>query len=284
MLWMEPLSAQSLNHEIPEGTQVIRLQNQQPYPVAQVIEQIGQAQVVYLAETHEQLVDHQAQLDIVRSLYGKRTLIIGMEMFQRPFQWAINQYLDGKIDEAALLAKTDYQKRWGYEWELYAPILRFARQYQIPVLALNTPSEVTRKVARTGLDRLTLAERQWIPPQSAILAEPTSYRQRIQQVYDEMHQGKGNSQNFDKFFLAQVLWDETMADAIAQAVRQSPQSLVIVLAGQGHILYRDGIPNRVARRVNPTRSTPLKQITVILNPGTELKPEPTIADYFWYSP
>ena len=65
----------------------------------------------------------------------------------------------------------DYQRRWGYDWELYAPILRFARAERIPVLALNTPSEVTRKVARTGLNQLSFAERQWIPPISTRLAE-----------------------------------------------------------------------------------------------------------------
>jgi uncharacterized iron-regulated protein len=207
-----------------------------------------------------------------------------MEMFQRPFQGFLNQYLAGQISEAELRQKTEYDQRWGYDWELYAPILRFARQHQIPVKALNTPSEVTRKVARNGIDRLTFADRQWIPPRSSILAAPPAYRQRIQQIYDEMHQGKGNSANFDKFFLAQVLWDETMAEVIAQTLQRSPQSLMVVLAGQGHILYGHGIPERVARRLNPKRRQPLQQVSILLNPPESLQREPGIADYIWVSP
>lgn len=281
---MPPASANSWKHTIPTGTRVYNLDAHQQQAIPPILEQLAQAQVVYLAETHAQASDHQAQLDILRSLQPRRSLIIGMEMFQRPFQWALNDYLAGTISESELRQKTEYQKRWGYEWELYAPILRFAREHQIPVLALNTPSEVTRKVARSGLDSLTFAERQWLPPRSTVLAEPSAYRQRLQQFYDEMHQGKGSSASFERFFLAQVLWDETMADAIATAVRRSPQSLVVVLAGQGHILYGDGIPDRVARRLNPQQTAPLRQVTVILNPPENLQPETGMADLFWYSP
>lgn len=286
LLGLAPVAADRLVAQAPAATRVFNVQEQQNQTVAQVIDRLAQANVVYLAETHAQVQDHQAQLEIVRSLHrSRRRLVIGMEMFQRPFQWALNDYLAGEITEPELLRRTEYQKRWGYNWELYAPILRFAREHKIPVVALNTPSEVTRQVARSGFDALTLKERQWIPPQSSILAEPEVYRQRIRQIYDEMHQGKGSSASFDRFFLAQVVWDETMAEQVATVLRQSPRALVVVLAGQGHVIYRDGIPNRVLRRVTQFRSTPpLQQAIVVLNPATDLKAEPATGDYFWYSP
>lgn len=284
LFWQGAAISAPLNPNIPAGTRVYRVQSQQPQAVSKILEQWTAAQVLYLAETHENAADHQAQLAILRSLQTRRPLIIGMEMFQRPFQWVLDQYLAGQISEAELRQKTEYDKRWGYDWELYAPILRFARQHQIPIVALNTPSEVTHKVARNGLDSLTLADRQWIPPRSSILAAPPVYRQRIQQIYDEMHQGKGNSANFEKFFLAQVLWDETMADAIAQTLQRSPQALMVVLAGQGHVLYGHGIPDRVARRLNPQRRQSLQQVSILLNPPQFLQIEPATADYIWISP
>lgn len=282
--WTAPAIAHAALAAIPAGTRIEQAQPQPPLTISAALEKLAQAQVVYLAETHEQAADHQAQLEILRSLQPRRSLIIGMEMFQRPFQWAINQYLAGTLSETDLLQQTEYQQRWGYDWELYAPILRFARQQQIPVIALNTPSEVTRRVARSGLAGLTLAEQQWIPPRSAIRAEPEAYRQRIRQIYDDLHQGKGSSASFDNFFLAQVLWDETMADAIATTLQRSPNALIVVLAGQGHILYGQGIPQRVARRLNPQRQTPLQQVTVLLNPDPSLKAKPGMADLFWHSP
>jgi hypothetical protein len=54
---------------------------------------------------------------------------------------------------------------------------------------------------------------------------------------------------FNRFFAAQVLWDETIAEAIATAYQANPDRLIVVMAGRGHIAYNFGIPNRVQRRV-----------------------------------
>ncbi len=265
---------------------VIQRPNQQVESAAIVLQDLAKAEVVYLAETHDRLEDHQAQLHILQELHRLRpNLAIALEMFQRPYQPQIDRYLAGNLSEADLQSQTQYQKRWGYPWEFYAPILRFAKDQKLPVVALNTPTEITRKVSRTGLDSLTLAERQWIPPKSAILLQPEAYRHRIRQIYDEIHAGSGNSASFEKFFLAQVLWDETMAERIAVTLQKSPDTLIVVLVGQGHVLYGDGIPNRVARRAGTKGffRRPVRQRSLLLNSSQEMQKEKNsaIADYFW---
>ena len=61
-----------------------------------------------------------------------------MEMFQRPFQKVLDDYIGGKIDEAEFLKGTEYFKRWGFDYQLYRPILLFARSEKIPVVALKS--------------------------------------------------------------------------------------------------------------------------------------------------
>jgi uncharacterized iron-regulated protein len=68
-----------------------------------------------------------------------------------------------------------------------------------------------------------------------------------------------------------------MADAIAQFKQSQPKSQVIVLAGQGHVVYGYGIPDRVQRRLGPD----LNQQIVLLNPLQDTGDE-AIADIFWY--
>ncbi|MBD2326948.1 ChaN family lipoprotein [Alkalinema sp. FACHB-956] len=257
-------------------------------PVAEVLQQLAQAQVVYLGEVHDSEADHRAQRFILEQLHHQRPrLTIAMEMFQRPFQSILDRYLQDKISEQTLLDRTEYQKRWGFPWRFYQPIVQFAKQHQLPVVALNAPSEVVRQVGRKGLDSLKLTDRRFIPPLSAIRLEPDSYRQRLQQLYNDMHQGKGNSQQFDRFFQAQVLWDETMAERISQLVQAHPDRLVVVLVGQGHVTYGEGIPQRVARRLRD-RFPKLAQFTLLLNPSPDLQAPPTagppIADFFWMQP
>jgi uncharacterized iron-regulated protein len=265
-----------------EGTSVENVaQKKSSDSPAQVLDRLATAQVVYLGETHDRAADHVAQEAILKALHQRhQPIILAMEMFQRPAQPALNAYLAGKLSETELQARSEYQKRWGFPWEFYAPMLRFAQKNQLPVIALNTPSEVTRKVARQGLESLTWAERRFIPPLSAIDIGPASYRQRLEVIYKSFHSGKTNSQSFDRFFQAQVLWDETMAEQIAATVRRHPQALVVVLVGQGHLLYGEGIPSRVLRRRPAVR-----QVTLLLNPDAEVlqSQDQPIADYFWRS-
>jgi uncharacterized iron-regulated protein len=243
-----------------------------------VLQQLAQSNVVYLGETHDSAADHQAQLDIIQALHQKNPKIaIAMEMFQRPYQSVLDRYLAGEITETQLKQLTEYEKRWGFSWDFYAPILRFARSNKIPVVALNTPTEVTRKVSRQGLNSLTPNERGLIPPVSEIRLDSEQYRERIRQIYDGMHHGKGNSDRFEKFFLAQVLWDETMAEGVSQFLKTNRDRQVIVLTGKGHVVYGDGIPSRVTRRIGNS----VRQSIVLLNPPPELQKEPEIADFFW---
>lgn len=260
------------------------LRQQQQEDSTAVLHKLAQADVVYLSETHDRPADHQAQLEIIQTLQRLRPkLAIGMEMFQRPYQSVLNRYLAGTLTEAELQAQSQYQTRWGYPWDYYAPILRFAQSNRLPVVALNTPTEITRKTARTGLESLTVTERRFIPPSSAIVLGPQAYRDRIQKIYAD-HDGS-TSVNLERFFQAQVLWDETMAERIAQTLQQQPGTLVVVLVGQGHILYGDGIPERVARRVQATRSrATLTQISLLLNvEAPEIRRDRQIADYIWFS-
>jgi uncharacterized iron-regulated protein len=64
-------------------------------------------------------------------------------------------------------------------------------------------------------------------------------------------EGSQNTQNdgFERFFAAQVLWDETIAETIAQTYQQQPDRPIVVLAGQMHIIYDWGVPSRVQRRL-----------------------------------
>ncbi|MBE9048298.1 ChaN family lipoprotein [Pleurocapsales cyanobacterium LEGE 10410] len=235
------------------------------------IKQLQQHDVVYLGENHNSIANHQQQLEIItqldRELAHNRELAIGLEMFQRPFQPVLNRYLAQKISEAQLREQSEYDARWGFDWELYAPILRYALTNQIPLTALNTPSEITLKVAEQGLNSLENSDFRYIPPLKGIKLDNQQYRQKSAEIYQQHAQnGLGNSKDSDNFFAAQVLWDETMAEAIALYYQNHPQAQMVVLVGKAHVMDDYAIPNRVARRISdPTFS----QATILLDEAGE---------------
>lgn len=236
--------------------------------------------VVYLGEQHDSEADHAAQLDIIQAMHTKKPdLAIALEMFQRPFQPAIDRYLAGEISEAELVEQTEYLERWGFPWEYYAPIIRFAQKNQLPVLALNAPAEIVRQVARQGLASLEGDDFRYIPPLADIDTGNTDYQAFVAAAFGS-HGSHGNF-NFDNFFAAQVVWDETMAETVAEFKQMAPDTTVVVLAGNAHVIHGYGIPDRVARRLAPS----LQQTKVLLNFPEEFLTEESdgIADVLWYS-
>lgn len=232
------------------------------------ISKLQQHDVIYLGETHDSSTAHQRQLEIITQLQeklagGEGEIAIALEMFQRPFQPILDRYLAGIITEEQLRKQTEYDTRWGFDWEFYAPILRFAKDQQISLIALNTPSEITQKVASSGINSLEDQDWRYIPPLQEIKLDNEEYRQKITEIYqNHAAQGHGNSTDADNFFAAQVLWDETMAEAIALYYQNYPKSQIIVLVGKGHVIDDYAIPDRVNRRINNPNFT---QTTVILD-------------------
>jgi uncharacterized iron-regulated protein len=238
---------------------------------------LSQADVVYLGETHDHPADHQAQFTLVQALYEQaqrqnqsaKTLpnppmVIALEMFQQSFQTVLDRYMAGEITEAHLIEQSEYDTRWGFPWQYYAPIVRFAKAHQLPLVALTLPSEVNAQIISHGIDSLT--PEPWLPSLSEIDLDQSEYRQILLNFYQATHQGHGSADGFDTFFLIQSLWDETMAARVSRALQTYAHSQVVVLAGQGHVMYGFGIPQRVERR--QPRAL-LRQRSVILSPNVE---------------
>ncbi len=234
--------------------------------LTEVIEKSSAKRIVYVGEFHDRFAHHNVQLQVIKDLHRKDPKIaVGMEMFQRPFQKVLDDYINGAIDERTFLKNSEYFKRWNYDYNLYKPILDFARAEKIPVIALNLRSEITEKVSTSGMDSLTEDERRDVPAQLDF--SDSDYRDRIEQVFGE-HKGRGE-RNFDFFYQAQILWDETMAQSVDEYLQKNPDRRMVVIAGLGHLAYGAGIPKRVLRRNGLSYATVLNDADV----------ERDIADY-----
>jgi len=238
-----------------------------------VIGKIGDRRVIFVGEIHTEYSHHVMQYEIIRRLYELNgSIVIAMEMFQEPFQEWLDRYIAGETDEAEFLKKTEYFDRWQFDYNLYRDILQFARANRIPVIALNLKKEIIEKVSKEGIDALTDEEYALIPQD--IDMTDRDYRESMKEVFNS-HAMRGRK-DFDNFFQAQILWDETMAHNVAKALEKYPDSQVVVLAGNGHLEYSWGIPGRVRRLSHASTA-------VILNDSGEgLSKE--LADFVLYPP
>jgi len=211
-----------------------------------ILDRLAQARVVIVGEAHDRYEDHLNQLAIIRGLHDRgKDLAIGMEFFQQPFQPQLDAFVGGELDEAGLLRGTEYFERWRYDYRLYRPILRFAREHSIPIVALNIEREITDKVGDAGIGSLSPDEQARIP--ADMDRDDVAYRDYVKRVFD-MHPKTGDS-DFQRFLDVQLLWDEGMAERAAAYLQDHPDKTLVVLAGAGHVEYRRGIPSRLERRL-----------------------------------
>lgn len=236
-----------------------------------VIDKAAGKDIIYVGEGHDKFEHHRVQLQVIKDLYKKyKKIAIGMEMFQKPSQQALDDYIAGKTDEKTFLKKSEYFKQWGYDYNLYREILLFARGYKIPVIALNIPRKLVSKVFSEGLLALTADELKEVPEYFDI--SDMDYYERLRYFFERHARAK--EMNFDFFYEAQVLWDEAMARNLDEFISKNPEYKVVVLAGEGHMTFGSGIPKR-AFRLNK------REYAIILNAGDV---EKNIADFVLFPP
>lgn len=224
---------------------VVTVQPKKELHLEKIINSVSGKPVIYVGERHTNYEDHKVQLEVIMGLYERgRKFAIGMEMFQKPFQNALDDYISGAIGEKEFLKATEYFKRWNFDYSHYREIIQFAKTKHIPLVALNQRTEIIRKVASEGIDSLTEQEMEEIPAEMDM--SDKDYKNRLREVF-KRHKDK-SVENFDYFYQSQILWDETMACSLDEFLKEKPDYQMVVLAGVGHVMYDSGIPQRAYRR------------------------------------
>jgi uncharacterized iron-regulated protein len=225
-------------------------------------------QIIFVGEKHTNSAHHAIQQKIIEAVFKNTpSLRVGMEMFDRSYQEVLDLWSAGVLDEATFLRKVHWYANWRHDFALYRDILLFLKENRIKIVALNIPTYIPARIRIGGIDNLSDLDRQYLPKE--IDTSNTAHRDYVRNVFDR-HHFKG-SVKFDDFYMAQCVWDEIMAESIAADLGSNT---IVVLAGNGHIQYKYGIPDRAARR------TGLSFRTLYLVPAGE-EIELGIADYIW---
>lgn len=218
---------------------------------ADLYSKLGAARAVCIGESHSNPHHHWAQLHVIdkasaatQGAYG-----VGMEMFQHPFQGVLDDFGAGRIGDEELLSRSGWKERWGYDYELYRPIVHLGRDRGMSIVALNAAKELTKALSKKGIDGLTEDERAALPE---LNLEDASHRAWFDAVMEgHPHGKKGDEaaakQMADRIYAAQVLWDETMADKAAAWLKAGQGRRLFIIAGNGHC-HDSAIVGRIKRR------------------------------------
>ncbi|ENO2183464.1 ChaN family lipoprotein [Vibrio alginolyticus] len=190
--------------------------------------ELQQADVILIGEWHTHAGIHRFQTDMLKQLTSyDRSLALSMEQFTRDKQPVVDAYLRGEIGEQYLMKQAN---AWpNYESD-YRPLVEFAKQKNLPVIAANAPKSIVRCIGRQGLDYINkLDDDQRMFIAQAINTGSSPYKEKFMA---SMHHGK--PEQTEKQFAAQVTWDETMAESIVSYLDDNPGAQIVHVAGKFH--------------------------------------------------
>jgi aminopeptidase N len=240
------MSAYSCNAS-GSGAFMVDLYMGEPVPRDVLLEDLSSVRIIYLGEYHTIERHHNLQAELLRNLADNgMKLSLGMEMFSYNQQEILDRWLQGKEDIDSLIR--DLGAEHWTNLRAYESVLSLARHLKIPILALNAPDKLVRKVAREGLESLSESERKSLPEG---VEQINPLYERLLRMRLKVHRAF-QEKSLKNVILAQGLRDDTMASRIVSYL-ESPEGKdrsMIVIAGSGHLNYGFGIPERVERRNN----------------------------------
>jgi len=259
-------------YKIPEGEKI---------SFDQLIRETDSAKVIFVGEAHDQIEHHHIQLRVLQALLQKgKEVVLATEMFQKFQQPVLDRWSQGGLTEKEFLKEVHWENTWGTDYQLYKDILDEAKSHRLKVVALNIEREWVSKVAEKGIKGLSSEDREKLP---AMDLSDEEHRAYIRSIYSRHHGGL--ARDFDRFYESQCLWDEGMAETLSDFLRSSVSDgkTVLVLAGNGHIVFDFGIPKRFYRR------TPIPFKTIVLKEWSKEadqdfrfpSPSSPFADFIW---
>jgi uncharacterized iron-regulated protein len=213
--------------------------------VAQAAEVLAGYDVIFIGEVHQHPANHLAQMELLRALYERSpALSLSMEQFERDTQPAVDEYLAGKVGETPFMQKS---RAWNNYTTSYRPLVEYAKQHKLPVIAANAPGGVVRCIGREGpamLARLKPEQRAWVAADLNLQDGP--YKDKFlgfaggdaghggETSKDKTAERKPPSETALRSFSAQVARDDTMAESIAFHLQKNPGRKVVHTNGAFH--------------------------------------------------
>ena len=220
---------------------------------AAMLERLGRADVVFFGEQHDDPETHRAEAELLDAI-GRtgRPVVLSLEMFERDVQPVLDDYLAGRVPESEFLARSRPWDRYATD---YRRLVELANQHHWRVVAANVPRPLASAIGRRGLaalDTLSAKERATAARDNQCARD--DYYARFMESMQSHSPGAPSGDSLptamaERFYLAQCVKDETMAESIVEARLAAPRDAIVVhFDGAFHSDYSQGTVARVKRR------------------------------------
>jgi len=238
----------------------------------------AKADLIFVGEQHNDPNTHRLEAALLDGLHRRKVRpVVSLEMFERDVQPVIDSYLSGQTPEEEFRKTTRPWPRYGTD---YRALVEAAKQHGWTVVAANVPRRIASAVAKSGRDAIAQLPETDRPFVARDLDCPRdTYFDRFAAT---MTGHPGGTQTADerqamteRYYWAQCVKDETMAESIVAALEKSG-SPVVHYNGAFHSDFGLGTAERVrrrapARRVLVISMLPVADLDTLTPSGEDLK-------------
>lgn len=266
------------------GGRIIDARSGRALSPAEVDQRLLAAQVILVGEEHATPMYQTVQREVLERVEAldPRHTALGIEWLPRSATLALDDFVTATPPEslAALRAAVDWDAVWGHDFDAYADIFESARRQLIPIVALNAEPGLARLVARHGVAGVPPERTAELPPLDSGNADHRDWFRARMQAASEGHPGHSVSgAAFERMYLAQLVWDETMARSISEALIDVRR--IVVFAGLGHVEQGLGIPARLGAGVARLIIVPVASADDARSRARDAELPMREADLFW---
>jgi uncharacterized iron-regulated protein len=263
------LVVEDISKSFEEGT-IISARLGEPVSLGDLLKDLDGSRITYVGEKHTNITHHKIQLQIIQAVYRNNPdMAVGMEMFDHTYQDVLDRWSQGELSQKDFIRKSHWYANWRYDFSLYGDILEFIKEHNIRLVGLNIPNHIPPKIREGGIENLSDEDKAHLPQQ--IDTAKSAHRDYLSKVFEGHKHHFKHEVEFEDFYAAQSVWEDAMAETIAQSLNDA---VMVVLAGNGHIQFKYGIPDRAYKQTGASFRT------IYLAPaGSQVKRD--IADYIW---
>jgi hypothetical protein len=114
---------------------------------------VSSAHVIFGSDFHAYAQSQRAHVRILRSVAGRRPIVLALECLAQEDQDTIDAYLKNAIDESEFLRSTKWTEFWGFPWLHYKPLFELAKKHGFVIIALSRRTDATRPLSLQARDR-----------------------------------------------------------------------------------------------------------------------------------
>jgi uncharacterized iron-regulated protein len=222
------------------------------------------AKYILLGETHDNLIHHQRQAELVDVLSGdglKRAVV--WEMINRDQQKDLDDAWHDKkraIDDIGVAL--DWDNSGWPSWQDYSPIAEAARQHQLPMIAGNLPDDIIGPLIEKGNAALpaSLAKKLALPPL------PDETKTLFDREIVDAHCGVLSPDQAPPFSTIQFARDASLARAMFDASKQKGIKGAFLITGAMHARANVAVPWQL-KRFDPKGTSIVIIMREAPNPG-----------------